>query len=209
MQRARSDDDKDMRRQLLLDAALDEFFERGFSASRMEDIAARANLSKGTLYLYFKSKEDLFREIIAQLATPNLERIRVTVSQAPSFSDGMDRLAVLAPMLIRQTRMPRLMKVLIGDSHTFPAIILDYRQNVLEELFRLFGELLERAKISGEIDVEEPHLAARIVMGPVALSGLWRALFARTPDAEVDLERLFRMHASAMKKAFAPSGKIP
>lgn len=206
MRRARSDDDKDTRRQLLLEVALDEFFERGFAAARMEDIARRAGLSKGTLYLYFSSKEDLFREIIAHLATPNLELIKSMVSMSPGFGEAMDRLAAFAPILIRESRLPKLMKVMIGDSHTFPAIILEYRQTVLDELLSLFGGLLERAKASGEIDVEAPRLAARIIIGPVALSGLWQAVFARTPNAEVDLDCLFRMHAAAMKKAFAPAG---
>jgi AcrR family transcriptional regulator len=207
VQRARSDDDKDTRRQLLLDAALDEFFERGFSAARMEDIARRADLSKGTLYLYFKSKDDLFREIIAHLATPNLELVKGMISAAPGFAEAMDRLASFVPMMIRQSRMPKLMKVMIGDSHNFPNIILDYRRTVLEELIGLFGGLFERANAAGEVEVADPKLAARIVMGPVALSGLWQAVFGRTPDAEIDLESLFRMHADAMKKAFAPTGQ--
>ncbi len=206
MQRARSDDDKDTRRQLLLEAALDEFFERGFSAARMEDIARRADLSKGTLYLYFDSKEDLFREIIAHFAMPNLELFRGMLTTAPGFVDAMDRLAAFAPFMIRHSRVPKLMKVMIGDSHNFPAIILEYRKHVLDEVFDLIGGLLERAKASGEIDVEAPHLAARIIVGPVVLSGIWQAVFARTTGGDVDLDSLFRMHAEVMKKAFAPSG---
>ena len=61
MKRARSDEAKDERRAQLLDAALDEFFEKGFSAARMDDIARRAKLSKGTLYLYFDSKKAMFQ----------------------------------------------------------------------------------------------------------------------------------------------------
>lgn len=209
MQCARSGDNKHARRQLLLRAALDEFFERGFSAARMEDIARRAGLSKGALYLYFRSKEEMFREIIADLATPNLERVRAMLSMASGFGDAMDRLAVFAPVLIRHSRLPQLMKVIIGDSHTFPDIILEYRRNVLDDLTGLFAGLLERARASGEIEVEEPRLAARIIIGPIALSGLWQAVFVRTPDAEVDLEALFRMHAAAMKKAFSTAGHAP
>lgn len=203
MQRARSENDKDARRHLLLEAALDEFFERGFSAARMEDIAGRAGLSKGTLYLYFKSKDDLFRELISELATPNLALIQSMASMAPGFSDAMDRLAVIAPVIIRESKLPKLMKVMIGDSHTFPEIILEYRQTVLDTLLGVFGGLLERAKAAGEIEVEDPQLAARIIIGPVALSGVWQAVFARTDESGVDLDCLFRMHASAMKKAFA------
>ena len=68
MQRARSEAAKDTRRQALLTAALDEFFERGFAAARMDDIARRAGFSKGTLYLYFDSKEALFASLIETFA---------------------------------------------------------------------------------------------------------------------------------------------
>ncbi|MDJ0922875.1 MAG: TetR/AcrR family transcriptional regulator [Henriciella sp.] len=204
MLRARTVSDKDSRRQELLDAALDEFFERGFSAARMEDIAKRAGLSKGTLYLYFDSKDALFKAIIDALATPNLEVISAIATSAPSFSEALDRVAVFAPTVIRTSKLPRLMKVIVGDSHTFPEILIEYRQNILDRILGLFGELLSQAKAAGEIEVEDPYLAARIVMGPMLLSGLWHALFSDTPGGEVDLEKLFRMHASAMKKAFAP-----
>lgn len=203
MLRARSIEDKDDRRKALLEAALDEFFDRGFSAARMEDIAKRADLSKGTLYLYFESKEDLFKAIIEALATPNLELIRAGAETAPRFNDAMDRLAMFAPTLIRTSNLPKLMKVMIGDSHTFPDILAAYRKTILDQLLDLFASLLARAHEAGEIHVEHPKLAARIVMGPIAISGIWHALFDGTPGSDIDLETLFATHADAMKRAFA------
>ena len=209
MQRAISPNAKDDRRLRLLEAALDEFFERGFAAARMEDIAKRIDLSKGTVYLYFKSKDELFRALIAHLATPNIEIIEGLITQSPGFGDAMNRLAAFAPALIRESRMPKLMKVLIGDSHTFPDIIKTYRETVMDRLLHMFAKLLERAKEAGEIQVGDPLLAARLILAPVAFSALWHATFNKASDAEVDLETLFSMHANAMKAAFLTTETTP
>ena len=84
MLRARSIEAKVDRQQALLSAALDTFFDYGFAASRMEEIASRAGVSKGALYLYFDSKEALFKALIEHHAIPNLERIEAIAAAAPT-----------------------------------------------------------------------------------------------------------------------------
>lgn len=194
MLRARSEDAKDERRLALLHAALDEFFEKGFAATRMADIAKRAGLSKGTLYLYFESKEGMFRDLIETLAMPNIERIGQVAGAADSFEQAMDGLCLLAPEFIRNSDMPRLMKVLIGDAHMFPQVVHEYRTDLVERVLSIMAGMLCRAHETGEIHVESPELTARIVIAPVVLSGIWQAMFGHQRDAEVDLERLFQTH---------------
>ena len=120
MQRARTEQAKDERKSALLKAALDEFYERGFTAARMEDIANRADLSKGTIYLYFNSKETLFSELIQSLTQPNIHKLEAIAQDAPSISDAIQAIAKFAPVMIQHSDVPRLMKVLIGESNTFP-----------------------------------------------------------------------------------------
>lgn len=201
MLRARSDEAKDERRQALLGAALDEFFEKGFAASRMSDIAKRAKLSKGTLYLYFNSKEAMFRALVESLASPNLEMIETIIEGSGSLRDALAGISRFAPLLIRHTELPRLMKVLVGDSHMFPQMVRAYRQELIERVLAMIAGMLRRAKESGEADIEDPELTARIVMAPVVLSGLWQAIFNSRSEAEVDLEELFRIHERMMLKA--------
>lgn len=201
MKRARSDEAKDERRSQLLYAALDEFFEKGFSAARMDDIARRAKLSKGTLYLYFDSKKAMFQELIDELAIPKIEGIEQIARSAPSIDEALDRFALLGPMLVRESKLPILMKILIGDSQTFPDILADYRKNVLERILAAVASLLEREAERGAITVEDPYLMARLVVAPAALSGIWQALFGQDKDVQIDLETLFRMHADNMKVA--------
>lgn len=206
MKRARSEEAKDERRSLLLKAALDEFFEKGFTAARMDDIAGRAGLTKGTLYLYFESKVALFKALIEQLAAPNLEQIEMIASSAPSFKEAMERLATFVPIVIQQSDMPRLIKVLIGDSQNFPDIITAYRKNVVERIFKMMAGALERAREANEIEFEDANLTARLIMAPMAFSSMWHAVFGHDPEAHVDLEAMFRQHAQNMCRALKVEG---
>lgn len=201
MKRARTEDAKDERRQILLGAALDEFFLKGFAAARIADIANRANLSKGALYLYFESKEALFEALIQSLAVPRLDQIEQIASSSPSFREAMDRLVVFAPLMIRQTKLPRLMKVIIGDSQSFPNILRQYRDQIVDRLLGAIAMMLSRARDRGEIEIGDPGLMARLVLAPIVLSGLWEAVFANEDETPVDLDTLFRMHADHVIRA--------
>lgn len=204
MKRARSDDAKDQRRLTLLEAALEEFFQCGFKAARMDDIARRADLSKGTLYLYFDSKDDLFKSIVETFAMPNVERVEAMAASAPAGLEGIRQIAQFAPVLIRHSRIPKLMKILIGDSTAFPETVRSYRTQVLERLLAVLADALARSHAAGELNVPDPALTARLVIAPIAMSGMWHILFGDDPDAAVDLERLFQLHVDMLQRALAP-----
>ena len=199
--RARTDEAKDQRRMLLLEAALEEFYERGFAAARMSDIATRAGLSKGTLYLYFTSKEDLFLSLADVIAVPNVERLEAMLNAAPSIIHALQGIVQLAAVIIRQSDMPRLMKIMIADGSKFPALARTYRQKVIDRVLNAIGGALARAKEAGEIDIADPYLTARLVGAPVAMSAVWQMLFGDDPEAQVDLEALFALHGDMLAKA--------
>jgi hypothetical protein len=93
------------------------------------------------------------------------------------------------------------MKVLIGDAHMFPQIVQHYRTELVERVLSIMAGMLRRAHEAGEIRVESPELTARIVIAPVVLSGIWQAMFGHQREAEVDLDRLFRIHADLVLAA--------
>ncbi|MCA8890329.1 MAG: TetR/AcrR family transcriptional regulator [Hyphomonas sp.] len=201
MLRARSDAAKDKRRQALLTAALDEVFEKGFAATRMDDVARRAGLSKGTLYLYFDSKEALFQGLIESLAYPNLEIVEQITEQAGTLKEAIRGIRQFAPTLIRQTDLPRLMKVLIGDSQLFPDLVRAYREDLIERVLAMIAALLSRADARGEANIADPELTARLIMAPIIFSALWQGVFNQTSEADVDLDKLFEIHEQMMLKA--------
>ena len=203
MQRARTDDAKDERRQALLAAALEVFVEKGFAAARMDDIARAASLSKGTVYLYFSSKEDLFEAILRKVALPNVEHMEGLMRDAPSVGAALDGVAQFAPHLIRNTRLPQVMKLLISEAGTFPQIVQAYREDVLDRLLAAVAALLARAHKARDNAAPEPMLAARQDAAPIAFSGLWRVEFEVDPKARVDVEALINLHVRHLKKALA------
>ncbi len=201
MARARTAAAKDERRQVLLQAALGEFFDRGFAAARMDDIARRADLSKGTLYLYFSSKDDLFTSLIEQIAMPNVERVEAIVQTSASAIDAISAITQIAPVIIRETDLPKILKVLIADAPAFPDTVTAYRQNVIERVLGLMAGVLQAAKENGELEIADPALTARIVVAPIVMSVIWHILFEHDPDARIDLDSLFSLHLRMLTRA--------
>ncbi len=201
VKRARSDSDKEERRTLLLNAALDEFDEKGFSQARMDDIAKRAGIAKGTLYLYFDSKDALFEALVETHALPNIAAMERAVAQFDGFRPALQALLHLAPHLIRHSDMPRLMKVLISNASTFPETVREYRQKVIDRVIALLSGLIEKGQQSGEVRAVDPTLTARLVMAPIAFSGLWQVVFAVDQDASFDLDKYFALHRDYLERA--------
>lgn len=200
--RARSDDAREARRSELLGAALQEFFDKGLAAARMEDIARRAGFSKGTVYLYFDSKEALFTALIEDVAMPNVAMLEAAIGAAPTMAAAIDRIAAIAPHLIATSNVPKIMKIMVGEAAAFPELAAAYRRTVIDRMFAAMTALMARARDAGEVDIDEPDLAIRLIVAPVVLSAVWRIVFAATDDAPVDLERLFAMHADMLKRGF-------
>lgn len=203
--RARTREAKDERRQAALAAALDEFFERGFSAARMDDIARRAGVSKGALYLYFDSKEALFTALIDEFAVPNVERLESVARQAGSGADAIRALMRFAPTLVSESPVPKIIKVLISDAFTFPRVVAAYRRNVIERALGVVARALENAQACGEFDIEDPQLTARLVAAPLVLSAIWRVVFESDSDKRVDVHALFRLHEKLLLRALRPA----
>jgi AcrR family transcriptional regulator len=207
MLRARTEQAKDKRKMALLISALDEFYERGFNAARMEDIAKRAHLSKGTLYLYFDSKPALFKALIEEIALPTLGNTGQIAEKAPSAVQALTSLMNYMPQVIRHSPMPKLMKVLIADSKAFPELTLLYRKQMIERALSMIKGVLQRGNANGEWQVEDVHLTARLVIAPMIFSVIWRVTFeniALEDDSalpELDLEGLFALHTQYLLAA--------
>ena len=206
MQRARTQEAKQDRRLAFAAAALDEFYEKGFAAARMEDIARRAGFSKGALYLYFDSKESLFEAVVENFAMPNVALLENVAARAGGAGAVIDAMTAIAPVVIREGRIPKIVKVLIGDAPSFPAVATAYRQKVVDRVLAAITGVLRKAKAAGEIDIGDPALAARLIAAPMIFSAIWRIVFEHDDDAKVDLDALFSQHAVMLKRAFKLQG---
>ncbi len=193
MQRATSEQAKQQRRQALLDAALNEFSERGFAATRMQTIAERAGLSKGTLYLYFSSKEALFAALIETVSLPKIKQIQHLAQQQTSIKGLFYIQTQLAGQLLKDNKVTRLIKLVIGESSRFPELANEYHNALLEPLHTNLASQLQNFMQQGQIQQQDSHLLARLILAPIAYSLIWQATFGHAKSAGFDYQALLKL----------------
>jgi AcrR family transcriptional regulator len=180
-------------------AALEVFAERGFAAARLEEIARRAGVSKGTLYLYFKDKEDLFRAVVRDTVAPNIDAVQQAV-----LASGLPFADVVRLFLGRfadvATRLPvgAVAKMVIGESRNFPELAKVWHDQVASRALTMLAGLIEKAQAKGEVRAGDPRLHALTLMGPMLMGVLWRETLEPVGAAPVDIEALAWQHAETV-----------
>ena len=196
---------KDARPAELLDAALDVFAEKGFAAARMEDIAARAGAAKGTLYLYFPSKEAVFEALVRSAIIPNIERAEAAAAaHAGPVAPLLRRAAPFLAGLIRDGRLVVLPRLLIGELHKFPELARFYKGTVVDRALALIAHLHRQGVDSGEFRQQDSEAVARLVVAPVLMMAVWRAVFAPHEADSFDPARVLDAHVDTLLRGLAP-----
>ncbi len=184
MKRANDKAGKTFREQTILQAALTLFANNGFQATKMESIAAAAGISKGTIYLYFDNKEALFRQLITQQIGHKLQDGIKQLEETQSLSEMFARMTDEMVMLLTETPLPQLLRILISESAIFPEMVAFYREFVIE---RWLGALSK--KLGGD---EQAKRLAKLAMAPYILSILSQEIFfADQPHDKEALKALF------------------
>ena len=190
-------------------AALEVFAEKGFAAARVEEIARRAGVSKGTLYLYFKDKEDLFRAVVRDAIAPNVAAITEAIStmEAP-FAEVIR--VFLAGFAEREARLPlgAVAKMVIGESRNFPELARVWHDEVASKAIGALAAFVRGAQERGEARAGDPRLYAFSLIGPMVLGALWRATLVPAGGQPLDLAELSRQHAeTVLRGLLAESAK--
>jgi AcrR family transcriptional regulator len=177
-------------------AAMEVFAEKGFAAARLEDVAARAGVSKAALYLYFETKTDLFRAVVADAVSPPLDQARMLAA-----TEGQP-LAVTAPMLLsliagvaQGTRVGAVAKMVIGESRNFPDLAQVWHDQVVSQALGILTAVISRAQARGEARPGDPRLYAVSLMGPMLAGILWREVFEPVGGEPIDLAALAAQQA--------------
>ncbi len=177
-------------------AALDVFAEKGFAAARLDEIAARAGVSKGALYLYFATKDDLFRAVVREAVTPNIDAARAMAQAFPGrFQDLAPLLLARVAQIATVSRAPDVAKMVIGESHNFPDLARVWHDTVVSQAIGLVTDLIARAQARGEVRPGDPRLHALSLMGPMVAGMFWRTVFEPVGAAPLDLAALAAQHA--------------
>lgn len=160
-------------------AALEVFVDKGFAATRLEEIAARAGVSKGTIYLYFESKEALFKAAIEAAMTPAVEAAEAIANDAGRPAAVLLREFVFGWWrMVGSTTLGGLPKLLVAESGNFPEVARWFHEAMVSRAQRAMARLIALGIERGEFRPVEPLVAARIVFSPMFSIIVWRRAFA-------------------------------
>ncbi|HEY0627904.1 MAG TPA: TetR/AcrR family transcriptional regulator [Sphingomicrobium sp.] len=180
-------------------AALEVFAEKGFAAAKLDEIAKRAGVSKGTLYLYFKDKEELFRAVVRDNVSPNIDQVRAMILAAdipfaqivPMFLARLSSLAGTMPL-------GAVVKMVIGESGNFPELAKVWHDQVVSKALAVLVALIEKAQARGEVRPGDPRFHAFTLMGPMLMGIIFREVLQPAGGAPIDIEALARQHAETV-----------
>lgn len=158
----------------IIDAALVVFGERGLSNARLEDIAKRAGVSKGTIYLYFPNKEELFREVIRSTVIAQIEQAEVAVANATgTATESLTKIMRGSFEFLRTATFASIFRLVNAELHTFPDLAEFYATEVVERKQRLISGVIARGIESGEFRRVDPIISARVLTSIFLVHGLW------------------------------------
>src|SRR5436190_22131464 len=204
------------RPQQIIEAALETFGECGLAKARLDDIAKRAGVSKGTIYLYFPNKEELFREVVRQTAVAAIESGERTVTQ------GTPTDQLFAAMrgywaFVRSPIFNTLHRLVLGELHQFPDLARFYADEVVARGLKLLSGIIRRGVETGEFREIDPMVAARMLVALTIMNGIWRdeqtgvPLLRHKKDEEVfrELAHFYLHSLTASEGAFAQADGAP
>jgi AcrR family transcriptional regulator len=186
------------RREAILAAALEEFSARGFEAARLDDVATRAKVAKGTIYLYFPGKESLVQELIRATLTPLVGSIEAMGKADLPARVLAERIVDLFVREVFETRRKDVIRLMISEGRRFPKLAEFYYSEVLSRIIAAMRAILRRAAARGEVPqglVDFPQ----IIAAPGLVAIIWSGLFERFEP--LDVRAMMKTHIELL---FAP-----
>jgi len=173
------------RREAILDAALDEFSARGFAAARLDDVARRAGVAKGTIYLYFKDKEALFQELILFQLSPVVGAFESALASDLPLATIVDQAIEIFIREIYGTHRKEVMRLIISEGPRFPTLAEFYYREVLARILKAMRARLARALERGEIADDVLIRFPQLLGAASVLAVIWQGLFDRFEPLDV------------------------
>jgi AcrR family transcriptional regulator len=181
------------RRGAIIEAAMDEFIARGFAATRLDDVAKRAGVAKGTIYLHFKDKESMFEELIRTAIVPMITRLWSTPPQpGASVRDLVEGFAKTFIEEVATTRRGDLVRLIVAEGPRFPAVADFYYREVVSRGLGGMRALIELGIARGEIKQKNLARFPQIMVAPALIAVIWQSLFSR--HAPLDALEMFQVH---------------
>jgi AcrR family transcriptional regulator len=197
---------KEARPAEIVKAAMDAFAEKGFADTKLDDVARRAGVVKGTLYRYFETKEAVFRAVVQEAVVTQLN----DVERAASAFQGS--LVEFVPMLLHRAahrigndRLPRIARMVLAESRSFPDLAAIWHDELASRMLALVSRLIANAQARGEVRPGDPGLYAFSIIGPMATAVLFHEVFGSARSTAPDLTKLANQHAETILRGMLMS----
>lgn len=183
----------------IVEAAMAVFAERGFAAARLDEIARRAGVSKGALYLYFETKEEIFRAVVDQAIAPNMQAVRAMVAAHPGPLSQLLRLvAARVGTLMETLPVGGVVKMVIGEAGNFPELARVWHDDLVAHILAAMTDAIRAAQSRGEVRPGDPRVYALEVIAPMLVALIWRETFVPVGAEPFDLAAVARQHVETM-----------
>jgi AcrR family transcriptional regulator len=187
---------RDERRAAILAAALEEFAARGFAATRLDDVARRAGVAKGTIYLHFRDKESLFQELVRAMLSPLVGTIEAAALRDLPIRAVVEMIVDLFVNEIYGTRRKDVIRLIIAEGSRFPKLAEFYYREVIARVLPVMRARLTLAVERGELPHDALARFPQLLVAPALVSIIWNALFGRL--APLDVRELMRAHLEVL-----------
>jgi AcrR family transcriptional regulator len=179
----------------IVEAAMAVFAAKGFAAAKLDDIAARAGVSKGAIYLYFATKEDIFRAVVEQAIAPNMLVVKAMIAAHPGpFAELVRALAGHVGGMIEHTQVGGVAKMVIGEARNFPELARVWHDDLVAHAIGAVSEAVRNAQARGEVKPGDPRTFALQLIAPLLVGVIWRETFVPVGAEPFDLPALARQH---------------
>jgi AcrR family transcriptional regulator len=172
---------------------MDEFIARGFAATRLDDVASRAGVAKGTIYLHFKDKEALFEELIRTAIVPLVNRLAGgPPAVGGSVRDMIEGFVRTFIQEVTTTRRGDIVRLIVAEGPRFPEIADFYYREVVSKGLAGMRAAISLGIARGEIKHQELAQFPQILIAPAMIAVIWQSLFSK--HAPLDAIEMFRVH---------------
>ena len=195
----------------LAQAAFALFSEQGFAATRLEDVAQRAGVSKATIYRYFENKEALFEAVVREAITPRFDEAELLLDAFEGSSSDMLRMLFNVLRAGIDGPFPHMIKLVLTESRNFPALANLWADMVITRGMQLVSRIIQRGIDRGEFRSVDSAATAPVVAAPFLLMALWKQTLSDT-SFQLDQQRLIEAHIDLLLAglaAKAAAGKPP
>lgn len=183
----------------IVQAAMAVFAEKGFAAARLEEIARRAGVSKGAIYLYFETKEDIFRAVVSQAIAPNLGAVKALAAAHPGpLAELLRGVTGHIAGVVLHTPLGGVLKMVVGEARNFPEIARVWHDELVSQALDAMTAAIAAAQHRGEVKPGDPRVYALQLISPLLVAVLWRETFVPVGAQPFDLCAVMAQHVDTL-----------